>query len=141
MAVPIGGHTERGCLAGRLHASEQRECGHVLGLTVHGAPCKHPVMPSARLFLLLHPQVKAILSAVRSKPQPARCVMVSATMTKAVKRLMGESVAATTAAAAAAAATDADAAAAATDGLHMLLACKRQYLQAWGAPVLHMWTA
>ncbi|PRW05784.1 DEAD-box ATP-dependent RNA helicase 39 [Chlorella sorokiniana] len=36
------------------------------------------------------PEVKAILSAVRSKAQPARCVMVSATMTKAVKRLMEE---------------------------------------------------
>ena len=34
-------------------------------------------------------QVKAVLAAVRSKPQPARCVMVSATMTKAVRRLIG----------------------------------------------------
>lgn len=122
----------------------------MLGLTVHGAPCKHAVMPSARLFLLLHPQVKAILSAVRSKPRPARCVMVSATMTKAVKRLMGESVAATTAA---------------TSSVVLLLLlltlpplptllptlprpastrfrrCRRQHLQAWGASFLHMWTA
>jgi hypothetical protein len=35
------------------------------------------------------PEVKAILAAVRSKPEPARCVLVSATMTKAVRKLVG----------------------------------------------------
>lgn len=35
------------------------------------------------------PEVKAILAAVRGKPSPARCVLVSATMTKAVRRLIG----------------------------------------------------
>lgn len=41
--------------------------------------------------LLVHKlQVKAILTAVRNKPHPARCIMVSATMTKAVRRLIGE---------------------------------------------------
>lgn len=37
------------------------------------------------------PEVKAILAAVRGKPRPARCVLVSATMTKAVRRLIGGS--------------------------------------------------
>lgn len=36
------------------------------------------------------PEVKAILTAVRNKPHPARCIMVSATMTKAVRRLIEE---------------------------------------------------
>lgn len=36
------------------------------------------------------PEVKAILAAVRGKPRPARCVLVSATMTKAVRRLVEE---------------------------------------------------
>ena len=35
------------------------------------------------------PEVKAILAAVRGKEQPARCVLVSATMSKAVGRLIG----------------------------------------------------
>ena len=35
------------------------------------------------------PEVKAILAAVRSKAEPARCVLVSATMTKAVRKLVG----------------------------------------------------
>ncbi|PSC71941.1 DEAD-box ATP-dependent RNA helicase 39 [Micractinium conductrix] len=34
------------------------------------------------------PEVKAILAAVRTKPEPARCVLVSATMTKAVRKLI-----------------------------------------------------
>ena len=36
------------------------------------------------------PEVEAILKAVRSKPTPARCVLVSATMTKQVRKLVGE---------------------------------------------------
>ncbi len=44
-----------------------------------------PLNPAA----LPLPQVKAILAAVRGKPEPARCVLVSATMTKAVRRLVG----------------------------------------------------
>ncbi|GAB4819540.1 hypothetical protein N2152v2_006586 [Parachlorella kessleri] len=36
------------------------------------------------------PEVKAILKAVRGKEQPARCIMVSATMSKAVRRLIEE---------------------------------------------------
>lgn len=36
------------------------------------------------------PEVKAILAAVRGKEQPARCVLVSATMSKAVGRLIDE---------------------------------------------------
>lgn len=35
--------------------------------------------------------MKAILHAVRNRPDPARCIMVSATMSKAVRRLIGES--------------------------------------------------
>jgi hypothetical protein len=34
-------------------------------------------------------QVKTILAAVRKKPDPARCIMVSATMTKAVRKIVG----------------------------------------------------
>ncbi|KAI3431312.1 hypothetical protein D9Q98_004370 [Chlorella vulgaris] len=36
------------------------------------------------------PEVKAILAAVRSKPSPARCVLVSATLSKAVRKLIEE---------------------------------------------------
>ena len=35
------------------------------------------------------PEVRAILAAVRAKPDPARCLLVSATLTKAVRALIG----------------------------------------------------
>jgi superfamily II DNA/RNA helicase len=36
------------------------------------------------------PEVESILKAVRSKPTPARCILVSATMTKQVRKLLTE---------------------------------------------------
>lgn len=47
-------------------------------------PCSVP-LPYPR-----NRQVRAVLKAVRSKATPARCVLVSATMSKQVRRLIGE---------------------------------------------------
>ena len=51
----------------------------------------HASRPSTLAACAAHAccRLQAILAAVRTKPEPARCVLVSATMTKAVRKLIG----------------------------------------------------